>query len=291
MRRKQVSKRWKSIAEVRASVAAHRSRVGAMLDERAAVQTAEPFSYQPFFEHMDGELARVQLNLVTAEDDLVRQLVRGVRLRRETQQLTVDVYNKQVAARRILSGLYGGDSEFELAAVQGSTPEAAQTLAEQVDQTVKLLRDPEGAIPAALVAGVAVDFVVLASDLETAMAKLLASNEELQRTRKAIDGTRILKDAAIAEVNQVFPWVAGSLENCFRLAGERELADRIRTSVRVVTRRQKAKSTEPADSSPDESSPGDPTSGESASENEVPPESGVEQPVAAARASSAPAAG
>ncbi len=267
MRKKEVSKRWKSIAEVRASLGVHRAHIGDKLDQRAQAQNVEAFSYQPFFDHMDGELAQVQRNLVTAEDDHVRQLVRLVGLRRQTRELAAGVYDKQVAARRILSGLYGDDRKFELAAIEGATPQAAQVLAEQVDQTVKLLLDPGAAVPTAIVQGVSVDFATLASDLESEAARLLASSEEFQRTRKAVDGTRILKNAAIAQVSEVFPWVAGSLENCFRLAGERDLADRIRTSVRVVTRRQKAPET--ADSPSGESTPTT-----SLSENDVSAESG-----------------
>ena len=47
-----------------------------------------------------------------------------------------------------------------------------------------------------------------------------------------------------AEYDGVFPWVARTLEGLFRLAGEFELADRIRTSARRVTRRQAAEAEE-----------------------------------------------
>jgi len=151
MRKKEVSKRWQSIAEVRASLGVHRAHIGDKLDQRAEAQSVEAFSYQPFFDHTDGELARVQRQLVTAEDDHVRQLVRLVGLRRQTRDLAAGVYDKQVAARRILSGLYGDDRKFELAAIEGATPQAAQVLAEQVDQTVNLLLDPGAAVPTAIV--------------------------------------------------------------------------------------------------------------------------------------------
>ncbi len=257
MRRKEVSKRSKSIAEVRASVGAHRARVGDKLDRRAAAQNVEAFSYQSFFDHMDRELAQAQRNLVTAEDDHVRQLVLIARLRRETRALTASVYSKQIAARRVLSGLYGTERQFELGAIEGRTPVSAQVLAEQVDQTIKILRDPGGDLPATLVQGVVVDFTILASDLEAEVAKLVSSSEAFQRGLKATDATRILTNKAITEADRVFPWVAGSLENCFRLADERELADRIRTSLRRVTRRKVEKGTESAESSTGGSSSGE----------------------------------
>ncbi len=43
---------------------------------------------------------------------------------------------------------------------------------------------------------------------------------------------------AIAEFDAIFPWAAQAVEGVFRMAGERDLADRIRTSRRRVTRRQ-----------------------------------------------------
>jgi len=256
MRRKGVSRRSTSIAEVRSSLHAHRGRVGDRLDERPASKNAGTSSYQAHFDHMDAELATIQRELVRAEDAHVRMLIRIRQLRRQSQELTTEVYDKQTSARQILTGLYGSEHDFELAATSGNTPQVPQTLAEQVDQTVKLLRDPEGAEPKKKVAGVAVDNGDMADDLEASLERLATSRTDYQRTKKKADGTRQELRAALAEVDKTFPWVAANLESLFRLAGERELADRIRTSRRRVTRRQAAEIEGAEDAESEESSSG-----------------------------------
>ncbi len=266
MRRKEVSRRLTSVAEVRTSQQTHRDRVGGKLDQRPAAQIAGMLS-QPYFDHMDEELAAIESELVTTEDAHVRNLVRLVQLRREGTALTSEVYDKQTAARQILVGLYGPESDYELAAASGETPRVAQPLAEQVDQTVKLLRDPVAIELAVRLKGVTFELAVVADDLESSRDRLLKSRGEYQQTKKATDGTRILVNAAIEQFDRVFPWVASSLESIFRLAGEHQLADRIRTSRRRVTRRQGTgqEGSQTGDPQPGEATSGEPQPGEATS--------------------------
>ncbi len=250
MRRKDVTRRKTSIAEVRASVHAHRGRVGQQLDERPASPGEGAFS-QAYFDQMDGELATVERNLVAAEDEHVRKQIQVVQARELSEELTAGVYDKQTSARKVLAGLFGSKHEFKLAAVSGRTPQGPQTLPEQVDQTVKLLRNPEGEKPAVRVSGVDIDFGVMADDLETGLGGYRASRVELDRRRKEADATRLKTNQAIADYDGVFPWVARSLEGLFRLVGEHDLAERIRTSVRRVTRRTREdEAGEPASGEP-----------------------------------------
>ena len=128
MRRKAVSQRLRSVAEVRASIHTHRGTIGGQLDERQPPPSGEASFSQLYFDYMDAELASVELNLVSAEDEHVRRLVRIAQLRRQRDDLTASVYQKQVAARQILAGLYGADRDFELAAISGRTPLVPQAL-------------------------------------------------------------------------------------------------------------------------------------------------------------------
>lgn len=243
MKKKNFSKRRRSLREVRASVHTHRDKVGSLLEQRpAALALATPdggvFSCKPHFDLMDGELVTLDRGLVAADDAHTRNLVRIVELRKESEDLTADVYEKQVSARRVLSGTYGSGHDFELAAIEGATPQFSETLAGQVDQTVKLLREPAAAEPSKKIRGVELDREEMAEDLKENLGKLLDARTQLQRTRKAADGTLVELKAARKRFDKTFPWVAGNLESLFRLAGEFELADRIRTSTRRVTRRQ-----------------------------------------------------
>ncbi len=263
MRRVEVSRRKGSVEEVRASLGAHRGRIDDNLNVQRPPSPDSGFSYQSMFDHMDGELAKAESQLVEAEDRHVRQLVVIRQLRRHRDQGATDVYQKQTAARGILAHLYGKDRDFEVAAVSGKTPQSSRVLAEQVDQTVKLLRDPEGESPSHKVAGVGVDLTAMADDLESGQQGLIEVRVELVKAKKIADGTRQTTKRAIEEFDLVFFWAARSLEQTFLLAGERELAARIRTSVRRVSRRQEdqeEEKAEPEESSSDDASAVEPES-------------------------------
>ena len=252
MRRVEVSRRLGSVEEVRGSLAAHRGRIDDNLDGQLPASPETGFSYQAMFDHMDAALAKVESELVESEDRHVRRLARISKLRRQRDRGAADTYGKQTAARGILASLYGKDRDFELAAVSGKTPVSSKALVEQIDQTVKFLRRPEVSAPSSKVAGVGIDFVAMADDLESGRKQLIEVRAELVRATKAADGTRQTTARVIKEFDLVFLWIARSLEGLFRLAGEQELADRIRTSVRRVTRRQAepAQSPEPSSDGP-----------------------------------------
>ncbi len=275
MRRKEVTRRIKSVAEVRASTHAHRGRVGRKLDERPASPDEAAYS-QAYFDHMDSELATIEGNLVAAEDEHVRKQIQVSQAQKETETVVSEVYDKQTSARQILVGLYGPEHQFELAAMTGKTPLGPQTLPEQVDQTVKLLRKPEGDTPAVKVGGVDVNFGVMADDLETGLGRHRSSRVELERRRKEADATRLATNQAIEAFDQVFPWVASSLEGAFRLVGQRELANRIRTSLRRVTRRQ-------ADQEEDQAESQKSSDGSAAEETESAPSQATEEAPQSAR--------
>ena len=184
----------------------------------------------------------------------MKQTAKISQLRRQRDQGVADTYEKQTAARGILASLYGKDLDFELAAVSGKTLSSSRTLAEQVDQTVKFLRTPEEEEPSRKVAGVELELPTMADDLEDGQKQLIQVRTDLVRAKKVADGTRQTTSQAIKDFDLVFLWIARSLEGLFRLAGEAELADRIRTSVRRVTRRQADQEAEPAESSSDDDS-------------------------------------
>ncbi len=248
MRRAEVSRRLGSAEEVRGALAAHRGRIGDNLGAQRPPSPDTGFSYPAMFDHMEIELAKVESRLVEADDQHVRQQVRIRQFRRQRDEGASDVYEKQTAARGILANLYGKDRDFEVAAVSGKTPQSSKLLAEQVDQTVKMLRNPEDQSLSEKVAGVGVDFDVMADDLEDGQKQLTEVRVGLVQATKVADGTRQTTNRAIEEFDLVFLWIAPSLEGLFRLAGEEELADRIRTSARRVTRRQGDSEEEPAES-------------------------------------------
>ncbi len=235
--------RIQSVDEVGASLDTFGDGVAARLDETrpAAAAIIEPvFDYRALFQDVGARLAPVREKLAEAEEAHVRNLIQISDLKRESEELTVALYDEQVAVRRILEGLYGPDRGFEVAAIKGFTPQELKPLSDQVDLTVKLLKEPEIEVPSSRAAGVEVDFDRMANSLETGLEAIVRGGDLLTRARKAAGQTVIEKRQATAEFDSVFPWAAQTVEGAFRMAGERDLADRIRTSRRRVTRRQAA---------------------------------------------------
>jgi hypothetical protein len=246
MRSRGVFLRLTSIEEVQASLRTFGGRIAALLDAQLGSLDAglpedggAPFVYQQVFDQLGARLEAVRLVLVEAEDEHVRQQARISSLQSDSERYFAELYSQQVGVRQILAGTFGADRGFELAAISGNTPRGRKDLEEQVDQTVKLLRVPAVEIPEPRIRrGAHLDFVELADGLEDAKSDLRDARAELLRARKAGVQTMLVKRAAMADADRVFPAAAGTLEGFFRLVGEAELADRIRTSIRRVTRRQ-----------------------------------------------------
>lgn len=233
MRIKEILRRLEAVAEVLASLGIFGERIIQRLDEHYAAAGGEPaFSYQAVFEHLRFDLESIRGRLAAARDQHVRMRVKLAGLRRRIRQLATDLYDRQVAARRILGGAFDPDRSFEVAAVSGKTPRVDSVLEEQVGQTVNLLRQPEVDLGTVQADGVAIDLGEMAGGLESRLERLRQKRTERQRTLKAFGGTKVVKDQAIGYCDGLLPWVARTLESYCRIAGERELAERIRTSVR-----------------------------------------------------------
>ncbi|MCP3956490.1 MAG: hypothetical protein GY719_01415 [bacterium] len=227
-----------SVEEVRASLATFGGGVVQSLDLRRGAPVEGAFSYQEVFADLDRELEAVQSGLVSAEDEHVRRRIQVSKVRRQSEEATTSLYDRQVKVRRALAAIYGPDRGFEVAAVEGNTPRSLKALADQVDQTVQLLEEPEGDLPSVVVDGVEVSLGTMATSLSTNLNGVRDLRVDLDRVRKAVGESLVARNKAIEEFDSVFPWVTRTLEGYFRLTGEADLADRIRTSARRVTRRQ-----------------------------------------------------
>ncbi len=244
--------RIQSAAEVRASLDTFGGGIVGKLDTSSPAPPGgeSGVSYGAVFDDIDGRLATVQEKLVNAEDAHVRQLIQISDMKRSSEESTADLYNRQVAVRRVLAGLFGPDRGFEVAAIRGVTPQDLGPLSDQVGLTVKFLKEPAIEVPTSRAAGVVVDYAAMASSLETGLGEIVQIGDQLVRARKASDNTVIAKRQATAEFDALFPWAAQTVEGIFRMAGERELADRIRTSRRRVTGRQAVETEETGSAEP-----------------------------------------
>ena len=242
MRRISVLQPIQSIEEVQASLDTFGGRIADRMDGRRSSPpdggAEEPtFSYREVFDDLGRDLESLRRKVVAAEDEHVRRLAGAAAARRRSRELGDELRDLQVMARRILGGAYPGQG-FELAAVSGDTPRNYKPLEEQVDLTVKLLREPVVELPEIRLRGVDITPGEVAKGLDSSLGDLREARKGYGRARKAAGESKVDLDRTIDEFKATFPWIAQALEAFARLAGERELADRIRTSIRRVTRRK-----------------------------------------------------
>ena len=240
MRRLGVLRPIQSIEEVQASIDTFGDRIADGMDARRVPPDdggGPRFSYRDVVDDLGQNLEPMRQKVVAAEDEHVRRLAHAAALRRQGEELGTELYDQQVMARRILGGAYPKRG-FELAAVSGTTPRNYKPLQEQVDQTVKLLREPVAELPPVKLSGVEITPVEVADGLQLSLDGFREVRTDYGRARKAVGESKVDLDRTLDEFRATFPWIAQSLEGFARLVGERELADRIRTSIRRVTRRQ-----------------------------------------------------
>ncbi len=245
LRIKVISNFLQAVQEVMDSLATFGGRIVEHLDERHPRVAGPPaegevgWSYEAVFDHLRRDLQSMYERLSAAKDQHVRMLVRIDVLRSQSQGLAKRLYKAQVTVRRILGAAFDPGRSFQVAAASGETPRGFTELEEQAGQTVKILRQPEVEMGPIEVDGVEIDLGDMADGLENRLEEFRQVQKSRRRARKALAETKVVKDQAIDYCKGLLPGVSQTLEGYFRIAGEPELADRIRTSTSKATRRQR----------------------------------------------------
>ncbi len=217
-RRKAVKKHLKAIADVRSFIAANRERVSRRLKGRPAAPSEEGFSYQPYFGHMDAELAAVARRLEVAEDAYGADKYQLAVLRRGHQQATSELFDLQSDTKRLLTGLLPLGLQGTL--IAGATPRGDAELSLQVRDTVALLHDVDRFAPGP-VAGITFDSEALAAELEAGRQQVDASSVALAEAQAGATFAGTLADEAATEAARVCLWVARGVQAFRDLAGGR----------------------------------------------------------------------
>ncbi len=224
--------------EIRVALDTDGDRVGGLLNEQhpLPVDDGEPaFDYRKHMQHLKLQLDSSVDRAVEAEDQHGDSLIKVSRLLDERKVVVDGSFDKLVATRQGLESLYprGG---FELAKVSGDTPRVPERLHEQLGQTVKVLKQPAVELRQHKVAGFSVDLDAVADDLESRRLALRTAIDNLDGGRKEAEGTLVVKRKAIDDLRRTILWVGRTSEGLFHLAGEDELAERIRSSTRRPAR-------------------------------------------------------
>ncbi len=249
-----------SAKEIRVALVTDGDRVGGLLNEQHPLPVGEgepAFDYRQHIRNLVGQLDTTSEAAVAAEDAHSHQLIRVSRSKDERDEIVKLSHGKLVATRQGLESLYirGG---FELAFISGKLPTVPDQLLEQLGQTVTLLRQPAVERRELRAEGFSVDFEESATALDSRRLQLKGAIDGLDAARKVAEGTLVVKRQTIDVLHRTVRWVGRTSEGLFYLAGEDELAERIRKSTRRAPRPSEqaaAESTDEETGSDDESTP------------------------------------
>jgi len=135
--------------------------------------------------------------------------------------------------------------------LQGHTPRNPRTLLGYLRNVANLLRQTPATVTMPFGATFSTD--AAATSLEAQHAALLALIQDDDREARELEEAMAQRDRALATWSDRYQGVAATLEGLYRLAGWRELADRIRPTQRAVRGEDSGPEMEPP--APEESAP------------------------------------
>lgn len=225
--RKTTSRRLESIHKLRGILTSSRSDLEDRLRSLLAEQSGASFSYRQIFDHLEGELIRVETKLTAAEEAYdVGQLL-PPELRRQREQLAANLHERYESIRQLLAGAF---ARRYGTAVTEPAPRSPRPLIRHVRLTSSLLHclRPDSAA----FGGVEIDPTALAAELDPRAEDLEELCNAIEIANADVVKYRDQADRALVEADGVVTWVARSLEGFYHLAGLEALAERIRVASR-----------------------------------------------------------
>jgi hypothetical protein len=180
-------------------------------------------------------------------------------LRQKVRQVTHRIYHKFSTIRRLLDEVHGEGKAFVLATIEGPTARTARRLLRQCELALAQLLDPSVELPTHELDGIELNPLKLALGLRPDVDLLRSLLADLRRERRVLQKTRKEKNQAVEDHRRTLVWTARTVEGYYMLAGEVELAERLRPA----TRRKSSPQTEgedqtpPQGGTPEETSPPD----------------------------------
>lgn len=230
---KMVTDRRKSSLIVENSVGTSGETVAAKLIERTVATAGEgPVpDYLLVLQALGAKLAQTREEL-TAADQRHRDEVSDDDEHREKRDEAARELNRQILKLRdSFTGIYGATARKTLG-FDDRTARDPMPLLAQGQRLLDNLRHPGLQLPAPQTPGIEVDLALILPPLETAVETLRVAIQDVAREKTEADLTLVSKNEALAAFDDTFLWVARALAALYSLAGEYELAARVRPSRR-----------------------------------------------------------
>lgn len=166
--------------------------------------------------------------MVQADTAHETELADDPRAREARDEAAAKLSDKVIELRSVITGMYGAATSR--AVIVGQTPRDPVALERFVGEIVQNL----GAVtwPAPRFAGAGLDAKAVAQDLSGAREALQAALTQVASEEREAQGSLSKKNQAIDEYDRGFTGVATTLAGLFTLAGEAELAEKVRPSTR-----------------------------------------------------------
>ncbi len=170
--------------------------------------------------------------LVAAGDQHLREIDNDIKLRQRRDELLTILGAKVRNFRKMLDSLFGAGSALEMAGLDGRTEQEPMALLSQVERILDRFGDPEVEVADPGFRTFQMDALEVSADFEAEYEELKGLVQELNRENRRSDATVIAKQKAMDRYDEKFRWIAGCLESLYHLAGQHELAERVKPSTR-----------------------------------------------------------
>lgn len=215
------------------SVATHREEVVRGLMARNAAlpvtQQIDESVIRMFLDWLGANIEHKTESMVESEQAYVAEQSDDpeVRARRDTAVApVVDAVSRM--RTRVESAM--GETGLALYGLDRPLPRSAQEVADYTGVVIGLLRDHPRVVPDGL--GGTLDTSVLLGVLEAALAPLNQALRDVRTEQRELEGAMIRRDHQVSEWHEVYQGGATALTGLYRLAGQLELSQRVRPTVR-----------------------------------------------------------
>lgn len=174
-------------------------------------------------------LARDKIRLADRETQAERHDDLAPRSQRD--ESSQRAYRALVDLRRIVHGALGEEGVVRYLAIEGTLPQSRLGLANQLEDTIERLTDPEVDLPEVEVDWMALDWDRLIASLREHLIPLQEALRELDRQQRDAELAVIQKEEALQEFRDDFVGWSNVLRGLYVVAAQRELAARLSPTV------------------------------------------------------------